>query len=159
MLLSKCHSMSLRIGKKTSFMLAGLSLRGNRAMWSFLHAFMLRKHFENLPPKTSPNHLWALQVGAIDTKLLDSGDMSWFGLLHFISEELATATFMETKETALSQMYSKRRPNRNASSAAPKSKALTFCCHHYDLDLDILDHVCACTAYKPSSYMCLQPRT
>ena len=48
-------------------------------------------------------------------------------------------------------MYSKRRPDRNASSAAPKSKALTFCCHHYDLDLDILDHVCACNAYKPSS--------
>ena len=48
-------------------------------------------------------------------------------------------------------MYSKRSPDRNASSAAPKSKALTFCSHHLDLDLDILDQVCTCTAYKPSS--------
>ena len=48
-------------------------------------------------------------------------------------------------------MYSKRSPDRNASSAAPKSKALTFCSHHLHLDLDILDHVCTCTAYKPSS--------
>ena len=36
MLLPKCHSMSLRIGEKTSFMFAGLSLSGNRAMFSFL---------------------------------------------------------------------------------------------------------------------------
>ena len=42
-------------------------------------------------------------------------------------------------------------PDCNASTAAPKSKAPTFCSHHEDLDLDILDHVCRCTAYKPSS--------
>ena len=35
------------------------------------------------------------------TKLLNSADMSWFGLLHIISEELATATFMETDQNEL----------------------------------------------------------
>ena len=91
--MSKCPA--VRIGKEKNFMM------GNWAMRSFLHVFMLRKHFENLPPKTSPNHLCALQVGATDTKLLDSADMSWFGLLRFISEELATATFMETNQNEL----------------------------------------------------------
>ena len=84
--------------QKNKFILAGHSLSGNRAMRSFLEAIW--KHSENLPPKTSPNHLCALQVGATDTKLLDSADMSWFGLLHIISEELAT-TFMETDENEL----------------------------------------------------------
>ena len=42
MLLPRCHSMSLRIRKKTSFMLAGLSLRGIRAMRSFLQAMETR---------------------------------------------------------------------------------------------------------------------
>ena len=86
-------------------MLAGLSLRGNRAMRSFLHA--LQKH---------PQTIFVLQVGQslqkvtlqnnTGTKLLDSADMSWFGLLHFISEELATATFMETDRKELFQIYS-----------------------------------------------------
>ena len=43
------------------------------------------------------------------------------------------------------------KPRPNASSAAPKSKALTFCCQSENLDLNILDHACTCTAYKPSS--------
>ena len=52
----------VRSGKTTSVILAGLSLRGNQAMRSFLEAIW--KHSENLPPQTSPNHLCALQVGA-----------------------------------------------------------------------------------------------
>ena len=116
MLLPKCHSMSLRIGKKTSFMLAGLSLRENRAMWSFLQAIW--KHSENLPPQTSPNHRCSLQVGPSSQSLWKMTlpkkhtvfryvlIMCWYELIwiipsYLISEELARATFMKTDQNEL----------------------------------------------------------
>ena len=117
-MLSKCfyRRHSVRSGKKTSVILAGLSLRGNRTMRSFLEAVW--EHSENLPPQTSPNHLcetifvlpkwgqslrkkWHSKKKNNGTKLLNSADMSWFGLFHIISEELATATFMETDQNEL----------------------------------------------------------
>ena len=89
--------------------------------------FVLRKHVENLPKpslcsasggkaaKASKKVTLQKNTG---TKLLDSADMTWFGLLHIISEELATATFMETNQKELrcpKWLYSKRSPDRNAT--------------------------------------------
>ena len=121
-MLSKCiyRRHSLRSGKKTSVIFAGHSLSGNRAMRSFLHALHAKKT------------RWKYATKNIPKPSLCSSSGSWFGLLHIISEELATATFMETnqKELRCPNCIFERSPDRNASSAAPKSKALTFCSHH-----------------------------
>ena len=54
-----------------------------------------------------------------------------------MSEELATATFMETDQNELrcSKCILKEALDCNATSAAPKSKALTFCSHPENLDI------------------------
>ena len=97
---------SVRSGKKTSVIFAGHSLSGNRAMGSFLEAIW--KHSEICHPK-HPQTIFvlfkwgqSLQKSYVAKKHWHkASDMSWFGLLHFSSEELATATFMETDQNAL----------------------------------------------------------
>ena len=119
-------------------MFAGLSLREDRAMWSFLKAMDL---CSTSAAKASKKWHCKKITG---TKLLDRADMSWFGLItscHF--ERVGNSNFHgdRSKGIARSQMSSKRSPDCIATSAAPKSKALTFCSHHENFDFG---HLRAC---------------
>ena len=121
-MLSKCiyRRHSLRSGKKTSVIFAGHSLSGNRAMRSFLHALHAKKT------------RWKYATKNIPKPSLCSSSGSWFGLLHIISEELATATFMETnqKNCAVPTVFLNEAQTLTPAVQAQKSKALTFCSHH-----------------------------
>ena len=82
---SKCPS--VKTGKENNFMLY-------RSCWRVL---ISKSATPNIPKPSlcSSSEAKASKKVTLQhktgTKLLDSADMSWFGLLHFISEELATA--------------------------------------------------------------------
>ena len=124
------------------------------------------KHAENLLPKKHPQTIFvffkwgqSLQKVTLQKKSLSQ---SFEIQVELIGSDLDFfMSFQKSWQQQLSWRQIKRKcavpnvfyqsPDCNASTAAPKSKAPTFCSHHEDLDLDILDHVCRCTAYKPSS--------
>ena len=121
----------------------------------------LWKRFENLTAQTSPNHLCALQVGPkppksdIAKKTLAQifeiqVNLIWANLdysCHLRSVGNSNFHGERSKRIALTQMYSKRSPDRNAGTPAPENQeAHTFCSHQENLD-----HVCMCIANRPSS--------
>ena len=134
---------------ETSFMLAGLSLRANRAMWSFLQAMetLWRSATPSIPkpslclPKKHFKKTHSFYIRADNVLIRADLDHSML-----FQKSWRKSNFHEdrSKRTALSQMYWKRSPDRNTTTEATKSKVPTFCCQHENFD-----HVCTCTAYKP----------